>query len=58
MRHHGAERSPYEGSLPRSHIKAEMQIVDGVLDDLKSTLELCLLTLDPTRARAPLDHVL
>ncbi len=50
-------KDPYEGSLPRSHIEAEMQIVRGILDELKTTLD-SIAALHPTRDRAPLDHVL
>lgn len=49
-------RDPYEGSLPRSHINAEMQLANRVLDDLKTTLH-SISALDPSRDRAPLDHV-
>jgi hypothetical protein len=49
-------KDPYEGSLPRSHISAEMQLVNRVLDELKTTLD-SISALDPTRDRAPLDHI-
>jgi hypothetical protein len=50
-------KDPYEGWLPRSHIKALMEINRAVLDQMSNTHE-SFLTQHPTHDRAPFDALL
>jgi hypothetical protein len=50
-------KDPYEGWLPRSHIKALMEINRAVLDQMSNTHE-SFLTQHPTYDRAPFDALL
>ena len=50
-------KDPYEGWLPRSHMKALMEINRGVLDQMKSAQD-TFLAQHPTRDRAPFDALL
>jgi hypothetical protein len=50
-------KDPYEGWLPRSHIKALMEINHRVLDQMSSTHD-SFLAQHPTRDRAPFDALL
>ena len=49
-------KDPYEGWLPRSHIKAMEQINRGILDQMKTTQD-SFLAQHPTRDRAPFDSL-
>jgi hypothetical protein len=48
---------PYEGWLPRSHIKAHVQSIGGILEQMETTRD-TLVAQHPTRDRAPLDALL
>jgi hypothetical protein len=49
-------KDPYEGWLPRSHIKALRQLNRPILDDLKTTLD-SIAARDPARDRGSLDDI-
>lgn len=50
-------KDPYEGWMPRSHMKAMMEINRRILDQMKDTQD-SFLALHPTRDRAPFDALL
>jgi hypothetical protein len=50
-------KDPYEGWLPRSHMKAIMGIHSAVLDQMRNTQN-SFLDQNPTRDRAPFDALL
>lgn len=50
-------KDPYEGWLPRSHMKARADLNRIYLDQMRSTRD-CIIALHPTRDPAPLDAVL
>ena len=50
-------KDPYEGWLPRSHMKAFMEINRKVLGQMKATQE-TFLSQNPTRDRAPFDDLI